>query len=116
MTLLKRIKGFVAGLMVLAAVCLVVEQLVYIFLVPGYFWELSVSPVVWGLFSAVCFWQLWRFNQKFPDENSDESMEFEDFEELMSETNPATGLPMAGALDISGNPYGGDDSVGFDLI
>ena len=67
MTLLRRIKGFVAGLMVLAAVCLVVEQLAYIFLVPGYFWELSVSPVVWGLFSAVCFYLLWRFDQKYPN-------------------------------------------------
>lgn len=31
-----------------------------------------------------------------------------------SSTNPATGLPMAGAVDVAGNPYGTDLHSSFD--
>ena len=67
MTRLKRIKRFVAGLLLLAVCSLVVEQLVCLAWVPGYYWKLLASPVFWSLFSAVCFYLLWRFNRKYPD-------------------------------------------------
>lgn len=116
MALLKRIKGFVTGLILLVFCCLMIEQLAYLVLLPGYWWKLLESPVFWSLFSVGCFYQLRRFDQKFPNECSDEDSEIQDFELPMNETNPATGLPMAGVLDIGGNPYGGNDSVRFDLI
>ena len=94
MTLLKRIKGFVTGLMMLAIACLVTEQLIYLALKPGYYWELLASPVFWGLFSAVCFYLLWRFNRKYHENCVSRPMC--DGWKLEGETNPTTGLPMAG--------------------
>ena len=44
MTRLKRIKRFVAGLLLLAVCSLVVEQLVCLAWVPGYYWKLLASP------------------------------------------------------------------------
>ncbi|WP_062270749.1 hypothetical protein [Endozoicomonas arenosclerae] len=111
MILLKRIKEFVSGLLRLAAVCLVVEQLGYLVLVPGYYWALLASPVFWGLFSAVCFYQLWRFNRKYPDHYASETMC--NGWNLEGETNPTTGLPMAGGIDVSGALYGGRPESGF---
>ena len=64
-TLLKRIKGFVAGLIFLTFCCLLIEQLVYLVFVSGYGWRLLESPVLWSLFSVVCFSMLWRFNRKY---------------------------------------------------
>ncbi|MET4694473.1 hypothetical protein [Endozoicomonas lisbonensis] len=116
MNLLKQIKGLVAGLIFLVVGSLLMEQLVYLLFSPGYWWTLVESPVFWSLFSVGCFYQLWLLDQKFPEQYSDEGSKIQDDEQPMNETNPATGLPMAGALDIAGNPYGGDDSVRFDLI
>ncbi|BDY05725.1 hypothetical protein [Ferrimonas sp. YFM] len=33
-----------------------------------------------------------------------------------SAINPATGLPMCGSLDVAGNPFGCDSSIGMDPI
>ena len=65
MALWQRIKRFGRSVMVLAISCLVLEQVGYSVMVPGYFLGVLVSPVFWGLFSAVCFYLLWRFDSDF---------------------------------------------------
>lgn len=105
MTLLKRIKGFVASLVWLTFCCLLIEQLVYLVSVPGYGWKLLGSPVLWGLLSVVCFSLLWRFNRKYPEDVSVSDVS----EGWRSKRiiNPTTGLPMAGGVDAGGTPYCG---------
>ena len=116
MALVKRIKGFMAGLMRLAVVCLVVEQLGYLVLVPGYYWELLASPVFWGVFSGVCFYQLWRFNRKYPVTKSSKvvsdgwNADWEDA--VCTKINPATGFTMNGGVDAAGYLYGQEPSIG----
>ena len=111
MTLLKRIKGFVAGLVLLLIFSLFTEQLAYLVLIPGYYLELLESPVLWGLFSVVCFGLLWRFNRKYPEDHT--SKPTSKHWQLEGETNPTTGLPMAGGIDVSGALYGGRPESGF---
>ncbi|WP_257279618.1 hypothetical protein [Endozoicomonas sp. ISHI1] len=111
MNLLKRIKGFVASLAGLTFCCLLIEQLVYLVLVPGYGWKLLGSPVLWGLFSAGCFFLLWQFNREFPEKFA--SQPASKGWQLKGETNPTTGLPMAGGIDVGGTPYGGRPESGF---
>lgn len=65
MTLWQRIKRFSCSLVVLAVSCLVLEQIWYSVVVPGYFFGVLVSPVFWGLLSAKCFYLLWRFDPDF---------------------------------------------------
>ena len=65
MALWQRIKRFGRSVMVLAISCLVLEQVGYSVMVPGYFLGVLVSPVFWGLFSAVCFYLLWKFDPDF---------------------------------------------------
>lgn len=65
MTLWRRIKRFSRSLVILALSCLVLEQVWYSVIVPGYFLGVLVSPVFWGLFSATCFYLLWRFDPDF---------------------------------------------------
>ncbi|WP_152558624.1 hypothetical protein [Endozoicomonas numazuensis] len=111
MNLLKRIKGFVASLLLLTFCCLLIEQLGYLVLVPGYGWKLLSSPVLWSLFSVVCFSLLWRFNRKYPEKTV--SKPVNKGWQLEGETNPTTGLPMAGGIDVGGTPYGGRPESGF---
>lgn len=111
MLLLKRIKRFVASLVLLTFCCLLMEQLVYLALVPGYGWRMLASPVFWGLFSVGCFYLLWQFDKKYPDDFSvpddNEGCQFQ------GETNPLTGLPMVGGIDRSVVIYGEDPESGF---
>ena len=65
MALWQRIKRFCRSVVILAISCLVLEQVLYSVVVPGYFLGGLVSPVFWGLFSAVCFYLLWRFDPDF---------------------------------------------------
>ena len=53
MTLLRRIKGFVVGLMVLAAVCLVVEQLAYFFGTRLFLGAIGIPGCLGAVFSCV---------------------------------------------------------------
>lgn len=110
-TLSKRIKGFVAGLIRLVVICLVVEQLGYLVLVPDYLWELLASPVFWALFSVVCFYLLWRFDNKYPEGYV--SLDNDDGWKPKRRINPTTGLPMTGGIDAGGTPYGGSPESGF---
>ena len=96
MTRLKRIKRFVAGLLLLAVCSLVVEQLVCLAWVPGYYWKLLASPVFWSVFSAVCFYLLWRFNRKYPENSGPCEEEACEYWKPKRRINPTTGLPMAG--------------------
>ncbi|MET4694413.1 hypothetical protein [Endozoicomonas lisbonensis] len=111
MNLLKRIKGFVASLALLTICCLLLEQLGYLVLVPGYGWKLLSSPVLWSLFSVVCFSLLWRFDRKYPEDNS-VPIDCEGWSPKRR-INPATGLPMAGGIDSSGATYGGRPESGL---
>ena len=110
-TLLKRIKGFVAGLIRLVVICLVVEQLGYLVLVPDYLWELLASPVFWALFSVVCFYLLWRFNLKYPETSSPTVVNDHWEEDVNSKINPATGFTMNGGVDAAGYLYGQGPSI-----
>ena len=65
MTLWQRIKRFSRSLVILALSCLVLEQVWYSVIVPGYFLGVLVSPVFWGIFSVVCFYLLWRVDPDF---------------------------------------------------
>ncbi|MCW7552830.1 hypothetical protein NX722_09280 [Endozoicomonas gorgoniicola] len=65
MSLWQRIKRFSRSFMILALSCLVLEQVWYSVVVPGYFLGVLVSPVFWGIFSVVCFYLLWRFDADF---------------------------------------------------
>ena len=52
---MNKVRSYFVSLVLLGVLCLVVEQLAYCLLVPGYFFQLMVSPVFWGSFSVVCF-------------------------------------------------------------
>ena len=76
MSLWQRIKRFSRSFMILALSCLVLEQVWYSVVVPGYFLGALVSPVFWGIFSAMCFYLLWRFDPEFfKEESSSPSVE-----------------------------------------
>lgn len=111
MNLMKQIKGFMAGLIFLIFCSLLMEQLAYLLLLPGYWWKLIGSPVFWSLFSAVCFLLLWRLNRNCPEDFSVQ----EDHEQWRPKRriNPTTGLPMVGGIDASGTPYGGCPESGL---
>ncbi|WP_252180157.1 hypothetical protein [Endozoicomonas sp. 4G] len=68
MTFWQRTKRFSRSVMVLAISCLVLEQVLYSVVVPGYFRGVLVSPVFWGVFSGVCFYLLWRLDSDFVKE------------------------------------------------
>ena len=116
MTVLQRIRRFVRGLVVLALLCVGVEQILYLMLVPGYFWSLVASPMLWGVFSARCFFQLWRFNQQHQDKRDainkieNNTLEYEVF--LDGLINPSTGFPMKGGMDSSCRLFGQEPSIG----
>ena len=65
MSLWQRIKRFSRSFMILALSCLVLEQVWYSVVVPGYFLGVLVSPVFWGIFSAMCFYLLWWVDSDF---------------------------------------------------
>ena len=80
MALWQRVKRFSRSVVILAVGCLVLEQIWYSVVVPGYFFGVLVSPVFWGLFAAVCFYLLWRFDPEFVKEV---------FKEVFKEENPS---------------------------
>lgn len=55
MTFWQRTKRFSRSVMVLAISCLVLEQVLYSVVVPGYFRGVLVSPVFWGYFLVCAF-------------------------------------------------------------
>ena len=115
MALWERIKRFSRSVVILALSCLVLEQVWYSVVVPGYFLGVLVSPVFWGLFSTVCFSLLWRFDQGYIKKKSYSEKKsiwkpvfnYDDkgLWDISDATHPITGLPMFGCIDSHGNPY-----------
>ena len=56
----------VLGLLVLAIICIVTEQVIYCVITPTYLFQLLVSPVFWGSLSLVCFASVWRMDKQYP--------------------------------------------------
>ncbi len=110
MNVLQRGRRFVRGLAVLALLCLGIEQVFYLIMVPGYFLILIASPVLWGMFSTGCFFQLWRLNKRYPDKcfSSDiQEHKLPDWDCFTgAEINPTTGFFMNGGVDGGGYLYG----------
>jgi hypothetical protein len=87
----------------------------------GNWWD---TPVFWaivvgvGLFVGFCIWSSLRRAATEQNEGDPESVRklfrwngpySEDDDQPIRRINPATGLPMHGMFDISGNLYGFDD-------
>ena len=66
MRLLNTVRRNVMGLIVLAFLCLVMEQVIYCVITPAYFFQMLVSPVFWGVVSLACFTGLWWMDMQYP--------------------------------------------------
>ena len=90
-----KVRSYAVSLVLLGLFCLVVEQVSYCFFVPRYFFQLMISPVLWGSISVICFFALWKTRvRKLREagdsiENAEQTWDYDPvFDDPMSMANP----------------------------